>query len=295
MRKLKIDFTAQNPLPDGCEIGRMGEHNATTLVITPTSEMNDCAEIAAYVAAFVSEGKIIRSEPFPKAESISIPLCRQLTGDHTLGIQLEGYDTEEKLVIKSPLITELRLLPSANGDESEFDCGQSGFVSQVAANSAARHSHENAAILNKLGESDGTLTFNGESVMNTKTKTQEFDVGSYEMSVYFNAPTSRMLSFIVENSSFEIPPIPEGTEIIKIEINSDFREDFPEWVDLKDMIIYDPTMSYTLHNHRAFELEGYGLCVAVVNFITEPNVFFNAAVSDSIKKVRVTFADAAGE
>lgn len=291
MREIRIDFTAENMLPDGCDIGLIGEHNATDLIITPPSEMAECEEITSYTAAFATEGRIIRSDIYEKAETITVPLCSQLTQDHTLGIQLEGYDGKGELVVKSKLITGLRLLPSAGGDEAEFVSGANGVISQIDANTLARHTHNNASVLDLLGESDGNLTFNGAAVTAGKTKTLEFDLEAYEFSPM---PEYNSIQFYIMHVSFENPPIAEGAEIHSVEMKVDIDgiDYSSKWIDIRDMIKYDPYAPYVCQNNRAFyESDSDRTCVAFVTFIHNTNRFFDAANHGGIMKLRVTFSE----
>lgn len=291
MREIRIDFTNENMLPDGCDVGLIGEHNATDIVITPPAEMAECEEITSYTAAFVTDGKIIRSDSYEKAETITVSLCSQLTQDHTLGVQLEGYDGTGGLVVKSKLITGLRLLPSAGGDEAEFVSDANGIVSQINANTLARHSHENASVLDKLGEADGNLTFDGVAVTAGKTKTLEFNLEAYEFVVMAE---NNGLQFYVIDSSFQSSPIPDGAEIISVEMNAKINEmpDIPEWIDIRDMIKYDVYAPYVVHpNHAFYESDLEGTCVAFISFLRNTNCFFSAAQYDGILNIRVTFAE----
>lgn len=293
MRTVRIDFTSENLLPDGDIIGRMGEHNATDLIITPPAEMTQCEEIVNYVAAFVTEGKIIRSDFYPKAEQITIPLCSQLTQDHSLGLQLEGYDGTGGLVVKSAIVSELKLLPSAGGDETDFDGESGGIVSQINLNTLARHEHSNKDVLDKFGEEGGILTFDGAPAMAKKTKTLEFDVGTGEVML---EPDNTTLFIYICDYVFETPPLADGTELVSIELNTGI-EGVDEWVDLRDMIRYDLYTPYILHVFRAFRNEDVsGTYLAIVNFYSGlTNIFFDGAIDGRILRLRVTFVDESAE
>lgn len=288
MREIRIDFTAENMLPDGCDIGLIGEHNATDLVITPPAEMAECEEITSYTAAFVTEGKIIRSDLYEKAETITVSLCSQLTQDHTLGVQLEGYDGEGGLVVKSKLITGLRLLPSAGGDETDFVSGASGIVSQINANTLARHSHENTSVLDKLGETDGNLTFDGVAVTAGKTKTLEFNLEKYGFVATADYDT---LQFYATDNPDGTSPVPEGADVISVEMNTSI-EGMPEWVNIREMIRYDYTAPYSILPVLTYhEPDTDRTLLASISFIHNTNDFFDAAKFDMIHNIRVTFSD----
>lgn len=295
MRTVRINLNAENPLPDGEIIGRIGEHNATDLVITPPAEMAECEEIVSYVAAFVTEGKIVRSELFPKSDRLTIPLCSQLTQDHFLGFQLEGYDNKGSLVVKSEIISELHLLPSANGDETDFDNENGGLVSQINQNTLSRHEHSNSAVIDKLGEKDGVLTFNGvpavSGVISPETKTKVFDVAIGEIVAEANGTTLLIYQY---NDIPEMPALAEGTEIVKIEYNLVSQpEDM--WTDIKDMLKFEPTLPYIVQMYKAF-CYAESIYLAVLYFFDNfDNELLFSSSCGLVSKIRVTYIEESGE
>ena len=159
MRTLTIDFTSAKLLPEGSDAGYIGEHNATQLKIIPPVEMAECESIATYVVAFATGRGVLYSDSFLKSEEITVSLTAKLTTDYYLGVQLEGYDSEGELVVKSPLVTQLQLSPSARGTGCENDGAtiEGGFVS-------AGHTHDNKDVLDLFGTENGKLTFDGDEV-----------------------------------------------------------------------------------------------------------------------------------
>ena len=160
MRTLKIDFTSAKVLPEGNDAGYIGEHNATQLVITPPIEMSECESIATYVVAFTTGGGVLHSDNILKTDEITVSLTSKLTTDYYLGVQLEGYDSEGELVVKSPLVTQLQLSPSARGTGAESDSGSINGNSPVISG----HAHENKDTLDLIGMDEKGLTFNGQKV-----------------------------------------------------------------------------------------------------------------------------------
>lgn len=285
MRTLRIDFSCENMLPDGEYIGRIGEHNATTLIITPPAEMTECEAILNYVAAFVTEGKIIRSEFYPKAEQVEIPLCAQLTQDHSLSVQLEGYDGKGGLVVKSAVIGELKLLPSAGGDVTDFDSENGGMVSQINLNTLARHEHSNAEILSRLGENNGILTYNGEPVTAQRRKTVVID--SANDGAVAEAVNS-MILFSIMNNDENNPLIPENTDILSVEYGITGEKD---WTDIRSAMKYDPYIPAFAQTFRTFDSLGTTY-LAIVNFpANEYNSLYYHAVNYNIDRLRITYAE----
>ncbi len=295
MRTVRINLNAENPLPDGDIIGRIGEHNATDLIITPPAEMAECKEIISYVAAFVTEGKIVRSELYPKTDKITIPLCSQLTQDHFLGFQLEGYDAHGSLIVKSDIVSELHLLPSANGDETDFDDENGGLVSQINLNSLSRHEHSNSDVLDKISEKDGVLIFNGMPAVSgrssTKTKTVVLDLTAGEVMAEANGSVLLIYQY---NFIPETPPLSEGIKIIKIEYNLISQAE-DEWTDIRDMLKFNPYSPYLIQMHKTFIFSELTF-LAVINFFDNfDNEFLFAASNYMVSKIRVTYIDESGE
>lgn len=285
MRTLRIDFTAENMLPDGEYIGRIGEHNATHLIITPPAEMTECDAILNYVAAFVTEGKIIRSDFYPKSEQVEIPLCAQLTQDHSLSIQLEGYDGNGGLVVKSAVIGELKLLPSAGGDATDFDSENGGMVSQINLNTLARHEHSNAEVLGGIGEKNGLLTYNGETVNSQKTKIAVFDTSGGDASVEF---LGTAILFSLLNRDENNPIIPDNTDILSVEFNI---IDENIWTDIRSAMKYDPFIPAMAQTFKAFRSLG-STYLAMINFPSgELNSLYYDVMNYKIDKIRVTYAE----
>lgn len=160
MRTLKIDFTSAKVLPEGNDAGYIGEHNATQLIITPPIEMSECESIATYVVAFTTGGGVLHSDNILKTDEITVSLTSRLTRDYYLGVQLEGYDSEGELVVKSPLVTQLQLSPSARGTGADSDGGSINGETPVISG----HAHENKDVLDLIGMNENVLTFGGQKV-----------------------------------------------------------------------------------------------------------------------------------
>lgn len=166
MRTFRVDFTQGNPCLDGCYVGRIGEHKATKLVIIPPAEIAENKAVTSYIIAFTTGGMVIHSEPFNKAETLSVPIWRQLTQHSVLGIQLEAYDSAGEYIGKSEYVSGLRFLPSANGNDIPADTDNPDFVSMCLK---TKHSHENKHVLDKLSEDEnGNLLYDGKSIRGTE-------------------------------------------------------------------------------------------------------------------------------
>lgn len=162
IRRITINFTAQQPV--NCRLcGYIGEHNATELLIIPPVEMAENAAVTVYAAVFTTNGKRIPSRTYLKNEELSIALWQQLTQSPVLNVQLEAYDDAGELVAKSQLVY-LALLPAARGTDSETDYGASGIAAEIAANTKARHEHDNKTVLDKFDYDGNSLTYDGQPI-----------------------------------------------------------------------------------------------------------------------------------
>ncbi len=193
MRTLKIDFTSAKVLPEGNDAGYIGEHNATQLVITPPIEMSECEEIATYVVAFTTGGGVLHSDNILKSEEITVSLTSRLTTDYYLGVQLEGYDSEGKLVVKSPLVTQLQLSPSARGTGAESDGGSINGNSPVISG----HAHENKDVLDLIGTDGNGLIFNGQKVGGEVIGSKYYENNWSDGSVSADAITTPSVMFYI--------------------------------------------------------------------------------------------------
>ena len=154
MRQRKLNF--ENNTYD-CDVGVIGEHNATELVITPPSVMPDGAE---YRLCFNPGGLSELLSPSDN-KTIAYPLPAAVTSSAYCCVTLIGYVNDEQ-IYKSRMV-RLHFSQSADGD-MQIDPQKPGIVDEINANTKARHSHSNKDILDKFGETDGSPTYNGEPI-----------------------------------------------------------------------------------------------------------------------------------
>lgn len=210
MRTVPINFNEPVPCKQTI-LGYIGEHNATEIIVTPPDILTSNKAVTSYIIAFVTGGMIIHSEPFNKAETLSVKLWKQLTLEPVMGIQLEAYDANENFIGKSELISSLRFSPSACGNDTVADTDNPDIASAVAANSLARHSHDNADTLSKLGNRNGNLTYDGKAIGSGGGGKDEIYIGSGEM------PEGYVLQIDPDGSATTIP-----TKLSQLENDSGF-------------------------------------------------------------------------
>ena len=155
MRQCRLNF-AENRYD--CEAGIIGEHYATELIVTPPVIM---PSEAVYRLCFEPGGL---SEIILQTTdgTFSYPLPSAVTATSCC-VTLIGYVGSEQ-IYKSRMV-RLHFSQAADGDSSIIDPRQPGIVDEVNQNTAARHDHDNKAVLDMLSESDdGNLQFDGKAL-----------------------------------------------------------------------------------------------------------------------------------
>nr|DAF64393.1 MAG TPA: hypothetical protein [Siphoviridae sp. ct9UA16] len=154
MRQCRLNF-ADNRYD--CEAGIIGEHYATELIVTPPAIMP--AE-AVYRLCFEPGGL---SEIILQTTdgAFSYPLPSAVTATPYCCVTLIGYVGSEQ-IYKSRMV-RLHFSQTADGDSS-IDLQQPGIVDEVNRNTAARHTHANKSVLDRLSDADGKLQFDGKEI-----------------------------------------------------------------------------------------------------------------------------------
>ena len=282
MREVLIDFTADVPIAPGTVLGRQGENNATALLIKIPAEMlnNEAVELIS-LAAQIGAGYVARSELIAKAETITVKLDSRMTTVNSLSIQLEGYDSTKSLLVKSAKIDNLIFEKSVTGETPELE-GNAGVIADIAANTSARHTHENAETLNKLGDSNGSLTYDGKAVGGRQTATVTLDISK----AMIDSPMSSSTVIFLNNTN----EVPDNAEIAIIELNSG-TADSPVWIDLRDMSALYPANPYLLMSHKLQRNDTYGsyFLISILFPISNKNELIFALDNGEIQQIRVTY------
>ncbi len=263
MRSITIDFTKSPVEISNTILGRRGEKNATQLVITPPAEMSsEDSGVVSYSVAFqIGANRKKHSAVYAKAETITVPLERAVTQVNVLSLQLEGYDGEENLIMKSERIDNLLFDASVDGDEYSGE-GESNLGAQVAAHEA------------KLSRPTATVEAIGELACAART-----DVTSFEA-----------LAIGAWEDEFLYDKIPFGAEIKTIEFRLEGQN---EWIDIHRMHEYDG-IPYTLN--MAFVSDGnehgvygklFALIAPAVHGVT--NFLHDAMGSYANGDIRITY------
>ena len=116
---ITINFNAETIVGNFC-LGRIGEHNATELVITVPTALSGDPRTESYRVAFHTNGQTILSESYTESP-ITISLWRQLTLSPRLSLQVIAYDGAGDFVGKSVKLSGFYFEPSVMGDSVEAD------------------------------------------------------------------------------------------------------------------------------------------------------------------------------
>lgn len=288
MRELTVDFSLENPLSGGAEAGYIGEHNATTLVIKPSAEILDTG-CASYAVVFLTRNEVYRSEFFEPADEFRIDLGAHLTRDYYLNLQIEGYSEEKDMIYKSPMVTKIQFMPSINGDVTEFDETEYKLYTQVYNNTKSRHTHPNSDVIGSLSDSDGILLYKGEPIEGLKKiKTLEMSYSNGDFDFNIDASGCNRFELI---SYFTDTGIPYDAEIQKIELHI-ANEECPEWLDIRDMINYDPFNPYIINMSKQFyEPEIVITVFCRIYFIKDFNKIIDYINGFQLEKIRITYAE----
>lgn len=163
MRKFTIDFTAENTLPDGSILGKQGEHNATELIIKPPAEMLNYPDLS-YISIVFSRGtQRVSSDAISAKQEISFILSGAFTTVSVVSVQLEGFDGNNNLLVKSDRIEDLVFEGGISGEEYTGS-DEIPMQNAVRQNTLARHNHENKSVLDGLSADGESLMFNGKGI-----------------------------------------------------------------------------------------------------------------------------------
>ncbi len=259
MDTYRVDFNLAEPFPDGKKLGKIGEKNASQLIITPPAKMAENEEITHYVAAFATVKGPVRTQAIPKAEQITVALTKKMTVGETMAFQLEGIDAQGELVVKSDLLYGLTF------DFSVSDCRE---------NDEEDENEGGAAVLQNL-------------------KTVELYSAETGIYVFPDYSSIGDMHVIADYGVF-----PAGIEIISIELMFDSEILPKKWIDMRDMFAYAPYGLFILNYHRSFDMPDYeGICLAAAYCPkNNQNPFYKeVSLETNFLGARITYVEEGGK
>ena len=172
-------------------------------------------------------------------------------------------------------------IPALQG-ESAYDIAvRNGFVG-TEAEWVESTTFPNAATLKKLGDSNGSLTYDGKAVGGRQTATVTLDISEATL----DSPTASSTSIFLSNTN----KVPENAEIVSVELNNG-TIDVPDWIDLRAMSALYPANPYSLMSHKLQYNDTYGsyFLISILFPITDKNGLISAFDSGGIPQIRVTY------
>lgn len=148
---ITINFNAETIVGNFC-LGRIGEHNATELVITVPTALSGDPRTESYRVAFHTNGQTILSESYTESP-ITISLWRQLTLAPRLSLQVIAYDGAGEYVGKSVKLSGFYFEPSVMGDSVEAD-GSNPDLAHEILDIMAKNAEQDA----RLNADEGNIT-----------------------------------------------------------------------------------------------------------------------------------------
>lgn len=140
----------------------------------------------------------------------------------------------------------------------------------------------NYVVLNKLGDSNGNLTYDGKVVGGRQTATVTLDAGEATI----DSPIASSTNIFLNNTN----KVPENAEIVSVELNNG-TIDVPDWIDLRDMLALYPTFPYSLlyHKLKCSNAFSNSYLLATIIFVSEKNELISALGLLQVPQIRVTY------
>lgn len=155
-RTIKVEYSR----PRGYDVGYRAENNFTVLALPVPAELKDADSYRVYFESTV--GEHLQTEPLTPLDGyVTVKITSDVVPEPgNMAAQLVAFGAGE-IVGYSPVITGTAKVSIPDGTER---LGHS-LAAEIALNTAARHSHENKAVLDKFAESkDGKPTYNGQAL-----------------------------------------------------------------------------------------------------------------------------------
>ena len=154
-RTITVDYAR----PRGYDVGYRAENNFTELSLPVPAELEGADSYRVYFESTV--GEYLQTELLTPADGyVTVKITSDVVPEPgNMAAQLVAFGAGE-IVGYSPVITGTAKVSIPDGTER---LGHS-LAAEIALNTAARHSHENKAVLDKFAETDGKPTYGGEAL-----------------------------------------------------------------------------------------------------------------------------------
>lgn len=188
-----IDFTTQSI--SAHTLGRIGEHNATTLIITPPTELSEDSRTTHYRIAFGVRDEAVLSEAFTETP-ITVSLSKQITRASRLSLQVIAYDSEGNYVGKSDKLSGFCLAPSVEGTEISADGTNSDLAWEIVA------------LEEKVDGFDSRITLAESEILDLQNTKADKAIELAETSTTSKYTRSEILEFFAQGQAMTINSYP---------------------------------------------------------------------------------------
>ena len=155
-RTIKVEYSR----PRGYDVGYRAENNFTVLALPVPAELKDADSYRVYFESTV--GEYLQTELLTPADGyVTVKITSDVVPEPgNMAAQLVAF-ADGEIVGYAPMITGSAKVSIPDGTERLSH----SLAAEIALNTAARHSHENKAVLDKFAESkDGKPTYDGEAL-----------------------------------------------------------------------------------------------------------------------------------
>ena len=154
-RTITVDYAR----PRGYDVGYRAENNFTVLALPVPAELKDADSYRVYFESTV--GDYLQTEPLTPADGyVTVKITSDIVPEPgNMAAQLVAFRAGE-IVGYAPMITGSAKMSIPDGTERLSH----SLAAEIALNTAARHDHDNKAVLDKFAESDGEPTYDGQVI-----------------------------------------------------------------------------------------------------------------------------------
>ena len=154
-RTIRVDYAR----PRGYDVGYRAENNFTLLALPIPAELEGADSYRVYFESTV--GEYLQTELLTPADGyVTVKITSDVVPEPgNMAAQLVAFSDGE-IVGYAPMITGSAKVSIPDGTERLSH----SLAAEIALNTAARHSHENKAVLDKFAETDGKPTYDGKAL-----------------------------------------------------------------------------------------------------------------------------------
>lgn len=154
-RTITVDYAR----PRGYDVGYRAENNFTELSLPVPAELEGADSYRVYFESTV--GEYLQTELLTPADGyVTVKITSDVVPEPgNMAAQLVAF-ADGEIVGRAPMITGSAKVSIPDGTERLSH----SLAAEIALNTAARHSHENKAVLDKFAETDGKPTYGGQAL-----------------------------------------------------------------------------------------------------------------------------------